>query len=715
LAFALRRRVAPVVFMLVSMAAVSTVRAQAVEPAAAAASAPLPAASAASAPAASQQQITVTGYRSDRVVGASKTNERRLDTPQSLEVFTRQRIDDEGRGDLNDVLARSSSVGSSTSYDITIRGLRANPFSGNDFIRYDGLVGRPGGATQNISLATAERVEVLKGPNAILYGAGADGGVINVVSKQPLANPRHELAATVGSFGLVTGLVDLTGPLDADKSLRYRLVAEGTKDGTFRVNSDKRDALLAPSLEWVGANTSLLLSAEFRDSRESPPFWAIAGLAPGGRPTRYFRDKSFAAKDDFASNKGGAIGAKLTHQFDGGAELNAVLRFSKYKERYLAHYGVDLDADGRTLNRGFYDTEDDNKTLSASLYAVLPFELGAFGRHKLLLGADIKNEDRVQLSCFDCQDTLSTQIDILAPDYSLRTSATPSEFTPFDISNRLFRFYAQDTVRFGERWVALVGVAHDRFKGFETDGTADDGRYEDSKTTGRLGLVWKLTPQQSLYLSRSESFVPQSVFVNSLGGPFPPEEGTQWETGWQIESQDRRSSLSVALFHIRKKNIAEPVDLVSPPQIDAVRSRGLEVEGVAQLSRSWYAQAAYAYTDAKITGSDNPTRVGLRRSGSFRHKLSAWTRYDFASVPGLGFGVGLLRVAGVAASDSSATVPDFTVLDAAAYYKLGAVDLTLNVGNLTDEVYADSLSNGVFTYSSYGAPRSVKLTARWVF
>jgi iron complex outermembrane recepter protein len=214
-------------------------------------------------------------------------------------------------------------------------------------------------------------------------------------------------------------------------------------------------------------------------------------------------------------------------------------------------------------------------------------------------------------------------------------------------------------------------------------------------------------------VSRSESFVPQTVFTNAQGGPFPPEQGTQWETGWQLESEDRRSSLTVALFHIRKTNIITVANLGEPLQLEDVRSRGVEVEGVAQLSRGWYAQAAYAYTDAKTTGSADPTQIGVRRADSFRHKLTAWTRYDLAAVPGLGFGVGLLHVRDVAPFNSPVTVPNFTVLDAAAYYKLGGVDWTLNVSNFTDEVYADSFRDGSF--ANYGAPRNVKLTARWVF
>jgi iron complex outermembrane receptor protein len=674
------------------------------------------------------QQVTVTGYRSGRVVGSSKTDASALDTAQNVQVFTRQRIEEQGARDINDVARNSPAVGFSDAYGLTLRGFQANnvaPQGGA--LRQDGLSGSLGGTGATQTLANVESVEILKGPNSVLYGAGADGGLINLITKKPKGTPEHSMQAELGSRDLVRVLADSTGPIDAQGALRYRLVAEATRGGlrfTDIEGLSNRDVFISPSLEFVGEHNNFLLQAEYRDKRNTPTtYWGAYQAILNNRPEAQFSQRYLGSGSDFDDNRGHAVTAKWTYAFEGGRELNAVVRRSAYNERYLAHPALGLfveESEGRQVRRFFYDAINDVTEWAGSVYGVVPFDGGALGQHTLMLGADIKRNRNKGSSIFLFEgDETIPPIDIFAPDYTLRATPDNALRNTFVARVGTERAYIQDTVRLGQQWIASLGLAYDRFS--EETNFEGETPIKVSKATKRLGLVYKPTASQAVFGGYSESFIPQQAFFNKPedGGPFAPEQGKSVELGWQWESADKRLGLSASVYRIVKTNILDRQSEDEPFTPNTVRSQGLELEANGQVTPQWSLQAGYAYNNAKLVDSVNTDIIGRRRSGTQRHKVNVWTRYNLAALPGLGLGAGMTLVRDQAPDpfDPSAKLPGFSVFDAAVFYKSGAWQLSAEVKNLTDRIYAFGQTSGSnsFLIAEYGLRRTFRVNARYGF
>jgi iron complex outermembrane recepter protein len=674
------------------------------------------------------QQVTVTGYRTGRVVGSSKTDASALDTAQNVQTFTRQRMEEQGARDINDVVRNSPAVGFSDPYGLTIRGFAANnvaPQGGA--LRQDGLSGSVGGTGATQTLANVETVEILKGPNSVLYGAGADGGLINLITKKPKGTPEHSVQGELGSRDLVRVLADSTGPIDAAGSLRYRLVAEATRGGlrfTEFEGLSNRDVFIAPSLEFVGERNNFLLQAEYRDKRNTPStYWGAYQAVQNNRPEAQFSQRYLGSNSDFDDNRGHAITAKWTYTFDGGHTLNAVMRRSAYAERYVAHPTVGRfleGSEGRLAERFYYDAINDVTEWSGSVYGTFTLDAGVGGKHNIMLGTDIKRNRTGSNSIFLYGGSAEgiPPIDIFAPDYSQRTIADETLRNSFTARVATDRAYIQDTVRFGEQWITSLGLAYDRFSE-ETD-FSDETPINVSKATKRFGLVYKPTPSQAVFGGYSESFIPQQAFFNQpeFGGPFKPEQGKSTELGWQWESANKRLGLSASVYRIEKTNVLDRQgedELYTP---NTVRSQGLELEANGQITPQWSLQAGYAYNDAKVTDSVNTGVIGKRQSGTQRHKINIWTRYNLATLPSLGLGGGMTLVRDLAPDpfDPAAKLPGFTVFDAALFYNIGAWQLSAEVKNLFDKIYAfGQTSSGDFLIGEYGLRRTVRVNARFNF
>jgi iron complex outermembrane receptor protein len=665
--------------------------------------------------------VTVTGYRADRVVGASKSEETLLDTPQNIQVVTRQRIEDQGASDVADVANMSASVNYADNGILVIRGFdqRADH---NDFLRVDGLKGRTSSYTQPVTLANVERVETLKGANGVLYGAGIEGGVINLITKKPSSTVQRSIATEVGSYGMARVSSDFTGPLNEDKSLRYRFVAEGVKDGLQFDSSSRKDLFLAPSIEWVSGSTSALFQVEHRDSEQTPSYWGASSVMPAGKPERMFAERAFHSNVDFDKNKGSAVSARIGHFFESGQEVVGAVRYSSFNEQYRGHFGTSLSGDGRTLNREIYDTDNHIDGLSTSLYTVVPLSAGQWGEHKVLAGIDYEAYEGKQSSFWGWYDGTTPGMDIFNPDYSAAAPLPPvADRLAFDYSYKTQRAYIQDTIQLGDKWSAVLGLTYERSDHRETDGQTYTGDYDYNQLTKRAGVVYKPRPGHAVFASYTEGFKPADIWRNqpANGGPFEPQELVQYETGYQLESADKRFGLIGSIYSIEKTNI--PYRLPGAGRNDpffanTVKSQGFELDVTGQLTSQWFMQASYAYHDGKITDSVNPILVGQRQFNSNRHKVALWTRYNLQSMPGLGFGAGLTHIAGRAPSAASVDAPDYTVVELAAFYKVGKQwDLAFNVKNATDEVYVPLTGNREVISRGYGQPRSYYLTARYSF
>jgi len=683
--------------------------------------APMPAATSAE-PETLLPAVTVTGYRADRVVGASKTDEALMDAPQNVLVVTRERIQDQGVRDADSLASLSAAVNYADSGRMVIRGFdqRADH---NDFLRVDGLKGRLSSYTQPVTLSNIERAEVLKGANGVLYGAGIEGGVINLITKKPKASPERSITAEMGSYGLTRATADLTGPINEDKSLRYRFVAEGLKDGLHFDNSSRQDLFIAPSIEWTQGNTSALIQIEHRDSDVTPSYWGRTGFAPGGQPDRRFVEQSFHSDVDFDKNKGSSVSARVSHFLESGQEIVGALRTSGFNEQYRAHFPRSVSDDGRTINREFYDTDNHIDNIGSSLYTVIPLSTKGFGEHKVLAGYDYEQYEGKQSSFWGYYDGVTTPgISVFNPDYAASAPLPPAaDRLAFDYAYKTHRLYLQDSIQLGEKWSAVGGLTYEKSDQRETDGQTYTGKYDYSKLTKRAGIVYKPAPGHAVFASYTEGFKPSDIWRNqpAQGGPFDPQELVQYEAGYQLESADKRFGLIASLYSIEKTNI--PYRLPGAGQNDpffanTVKSQGFELDLTGQITKHWFVQGSYAYHDGKVVQSVNPVLVGERQFDSNRHKVVLWSRYNLPSVNGLGLGVGLTHVAGRARSSAAIPAGDYTVVDLGLFYEASPQwALAFNIKNALDEVYLPRAGRSAAVSGGYGQPRSYFLTAKYSF
>jgi iron complex outermembrane receptor protein len=278
--------------------------------------------------------------------------------------------------------------------------------------------------------------------------------------------------------------------------------------------------------------------------------------------------------------------------------------------------------------------------------------------------------------------------------------------------------YLQDQIKFGEKWVLSLGGRHDRADS-EIMNNRNGTRtvQHDKKFTGRAGLVYLSDSGFAPYLSYAQSFLPV-VGLDPSGNPFKPETGEQYEAGVKYQPAGAKSFATLAVFDLTRQNIREFV----PPtfqqrQQGEVRSRGIELEGVASFDSGLDLIASYTYLDAKITKSERPGEQGQRPDLTPKHMASLWADYTLrgGALNGLGFGAGVRHV-GATWGDIANTVkvPGYTVADVALHYDWKDARFALNVHNLFDKKYvATAFNNGLIT--NFGAARTVKasVTYRW--
>ena len=670
-------------------------------------------------------QMVVEGYLVNEVMGSSLTAEALIDTSQTVNIISNERIVDESLFELSEVLERVSSVGAADARGLTLRG-----FSSEDFLRKDGLVG--GVAADNTfgtPLSNIERVEVLKGPNAVLYGSGADGGIVNVITKKPLAAPTYHISASFGNHDLMRAVLDLTGPVNESGTLRYRLAAETTQDGLHFVESDKSDTFIAPSLEWTNGKTSALFQTELREANQTPNYWAITAVLEDGKLSERFRDHWFGSNTDYDKNTAETYSLELGHEFENEAKLTFQARDTETSVDYRSLFGWVPDSETGNLDREIYVTKQDHASNAYRLYSVIPIETEGLGNHKLTTGIDYSKDGGKDgfLYAWDAWTAGVTvpPINIYDPDYNLAVGSINYEVgSEWYVEQQ--RYYIQDTIRFGGQWVVNAGLAYNDFE--LKDGETVSG----DKLTPRLGVVYKPKEGHAVSVNYTTSFKPVDAWQVLEGAPTDPIEGTSYELAYRYESLEKGFSASAAIYHIDKTNIpqgnwTEVVDAVTFDSRWVVewssteqRSKGFELDITGNLRENWSVQFAYGYVDAIITASSNPDEVGTNLESADAHTLSVWSKHIMPQVEGLRLGWGFRHVADQSDGPFGGTaLPDYTVFDAAILYRVQnwGVDFALNVKNAFDKLYSSGTTsdNGSVIWGGYGPPRSIILSANWRF
>ncbi|RRD57541.1 TonB-dependent siderophore receptor [Comamonadaceae bacterium OH2545_COT-014] len=669
----------------------------------------------------------VLGYAARRSATATKTDTPLLETPQSISVIGRAELEDRGALSVMDAVRYSPGV-STEVYGPDARGFDWAHVRGflvvNDGQFLDGLRTTHGYfANQRVDPYGLERVEVLRGPAGTMYGKGDAGGLINRVSKRPQAEAVREVEVQLGNQRRRQLAFDVGGKADAQGKLLYRLVGVGMgTDYPERYASGEhvrnQRLYLAPSLTWQPhADTSFTLSTELlRDRNKGFAF----PHTPRGRSVWNPDEALLMGEPDFSGfdHDQASIGYQLQHRFSPAWSLHQNLRYASVDAEFRRINEDEMQPDGRTLTRWVNLFREKSQQLGMDTHLQGRMHTGGVS-HQLLLGLDAEWQRLRERT----HNGSAPPLDVDNPRYGQGPVTVSPE--PDDTHNnerrRQLGLYVQDQMRLSPQWLLTVGGRMDWVRQHQRDLLAGSHQSQrDRQFSGRLGLNWLLPSGWTPYFSYAESFKPE-IGTDAQGRAFKPTRGKLYELGVKYAPEGGRQLFTAALYDLRKTNVLT-TDLDNPDhnkQTGAVRSRGIELEAKAALSRQWEVLANYTYNDLKITHS-NDGDIGKVPTFVPRQTASAWLnwRAPQGTFSGLGAGLGVRHV-GSTYNDAANTWknPSATFIDASLSYERGPWRMALSVNNLADKVHIPSCFNGAGGGFEcfYTQRRTVVLSAKYRF
>jgi len=665
----------------------------------------------------------ITGYRTPNATTATRTDTPLRDVPANIQVVPRQILEDQAAFRLDEALRNVGNVNFASSYgnrgqEFQVRGFAATQYR-NGFREDTGACCSFNNRTVQ-ETADLERIEVLKGPASVLFGQGEPGGIINLVTKQPLDTPYYEIGFTAGSFNFYRPTLDFSGPISDNGAIAYRLNVAYESDDTFRDLSNSRRYFIAPTLAWqISPSTALRLEASYIQDRRTFDRGLIV-LEGSDRPADLPFNRALFDPENSTSNiEETRVTLFFDHQFADNLTLRSALRYTNSFEsdREGTSNVVGLLPDNRTVELEAYFGDQFFETFTFQNDLIWEFNTGSIA-HTLLFGLELRNATAEYSSQVDPEQEALTGglLDIFEPNYDAITYTGGYQFN-FEGDRQkqnVFAVYLQDQITLLDNLKLLIGGRFDRVTSEQRFGDfSEDG--DDSAFSPRVGLVYQPSTDVALYASYSRSFVPAAG--RSIDNePFEPERGTQYEIGVKVDLIEGLSA-TFSAFDITKSNVltANPLNTDFSIQVGEQKSRGIELDLTGEILPGWNIIASYAYLNAEIT-EDNTYEVGNRLNPIPRNSASLWSTYTIqsGSLRGLGFGAGVFFVDQRPGDlENSFFLPDYTRVDAAIYYDNGDFRAALNFKNLFDTQYFAGSQNRTAVVP--GAPFEVQGTVSWQF
>ena len=650
-------------------------------------------------------RVVVTGEEGSRyfepnTATATRTDTPLRDIPQSIQVIPQEVLEDQQVITLGDALRNVSGA---------VRDLQT--FNGARFLirGFDGASILRDGFRQSFGvgdlgfpeLANLETIEVLKGPASILGGSLEPGGVINLVSKQPLSEPFYNLEFQVGNRGLISPSLDFSGPLTEDGRLLYRLNALYRTEDSFRdFDTEIERFFIAPTISWqISDRTDLTVQLEYTDD-ERP---ADNGLvAIGDEVANIPFDRVIGELDDMNRDEFLRVAYNFEHRFSDSWRLrNAFSYFRRTRATDAILPFGPLNETTGDLPIAYFTQRFPFEVFDFQTNIVGEFNTGSI-EHTVLFGVDLlrdrtRGNNETRLSVFS-----PFVFNVFDPIYG--TVPRPNlEDIP---TNALIRrrsdalgVYFQDQVTLFDNLKLLAGIRYETIEQETTRNPTDlfpsgsESTLNEDAFTPRVGLVYQPIEEVSLYSSYTTSFVPNTETTVD-GEILEPERGEQFEIGARAELLDGRLTANLAFFNITKENVAtiDPDNILFSVASGKQRSRGIELDIAGEILPGWNIITNYAYTDAEIT-SDNRGNEGNRLVGVPKHNFNLWTTYDIQDGPleGLGFGLGFNYVSErFGDTANSFTADGYFLTNAAVSYQRDNWQAALNIRNLFDVDYIES-------------------------
>lgn len=632
--------------------------------------------------------IIVTG----RAITATKTETPIVETPQAISVITDALFEDRGARNVQETLRYTAGVtaesfGLDTRGEvIAVRGL--NPIEYQDGMRriYNFS------PIPRVDVYTLSRVEVLRGPASVLYGQGANGGIVNLVSKVPEFTFGGEAAVQYGTYDRKQLQADITGPLGGDFAARLVGLVRDADTQTDHVRDDR--ILVSPSFSWKPSDrTSLTLIGLYQRDRtaSTQQFLPVVATLFGSGDRRL--DTSTFLGDpgaDKLNTRQFSLTLLGEHRFSDAVVLRANARYldakTTFQEIFPDVYSNPedpfIDVDDRVVNRSAYVIRPRVKIFTSDVHLQFDFTTGPL-THKLLAGVDLTDFRQRSRSGFDAV----TPIDIYDP---VSTGvALPPLFADPRQRNSQVGVYVQDQIRYADRVTLVIGARRDRARS-KTEGLPEQ---VDKATTFRAGLIADIGAGISPYISYSEAFLPVAgLDFNNVA--FIPQRGRQYEAGvkWQPVPG---ALVTVAAYDIEETNrpINDPDNVLNTIQTGRIRSKGVEFEAAYVKPRDFAVTAAYSYNKIEVRESSFAAEVGVQLNDTPKHLASLWGTKTFVlgNETDLRVGGGVRHVGSTISTGfafgGTLRTPSYTLADALLALDWKQWSLSVNATNLFDKDY----------------------------
>ncbi len=659
------------------------------------------------------EPITVVGrqpaYTEDDTSTATRTDTPLRDLPQSVSVITNDLIEDQGMRSMADVVRYVPGVsmgqGEGHRDAPTLRGNSSTADFFVDGVRDDVQYYR--------DLYNAERIEVLNGPNAMIFGRGGGGGVINRVTEWADWSPARELALTAGGYSQYRGSADLGFVLNDAAAFRLNAIYEEAESYRDHV-----------SLERYGVNpTAAFRLSDATQIRAGYEYFTDYRTVDRGVPSQngrpfdgsrsaYFGNPNLSNAETIVD----LLNVTVDHDFGPNLQLRNHTVFADYSKYYQnIHANSPVDINGNVALQG-YNNSTERQNLFNQTDLIWGTQTGSIG-HTVLAGFEFGRQetDNTRAANFTGLPT----VNVNSPTTTATGVISPVLQTDNHVDVDVAAIYLQDQVTLTDQWQIIAGVRFDRFDLDFDDRRAANADFtrEDELVSPRLGVIYRPIEPVSIYAAYSVSYLPQSGdqfgSLDATTSELDPEEFENFEIGvkWDVLPE---LALTAAVYRLDRTNtraLDPNTNLIV--LTGAQRSEGFEIGIAGSISENWEIAGGYSHQEVEITRTTTAAPAGRVVPLTPENTFSLWNHYRFS--PRWGVGLGVVHQSEMFASISNAvTLPDFTHVDAAVFWAVtDNVEAQLNVENLFDEEYWATAHND--NNITPGSPTAVRLSLRTRF
>ena len=664
-------------------------------------------------------------YKTDNSSFAAKTSLPIKETPQSISIITQQLIKDKMSWNVKDIIKDVAGVNDYSGFDeYTIRGFRAE--NARDI---NGLRGYNSTFT-NSMLVNIDRIEVIKGPSATLYGNCDPGGTVNLVTKKPLLNKEQAVSIAYGSWDHYRMQGDVTGPINKSKTLLYRFNAGYDAHNSFVNEFYSKAYQLAPSLSYQPSN-KLSINLDFSFSHTN-------SIVNRGQPGLNNNNDLLATPISLSLTQPGdhlhenALATDVLFQY----KINAHITFNSGYLNYITKQNVAEHGFKNYITNDsvdLYYTQWQYRTITNTLSNYFSFNVNTgMLKHNIIAGYDYiatdveLNQQSFENPAFGEGNGIATTFSLLRPQYLqlLIKNYTPANNNAVNLEEEGYHtqgFYVQEQLAY-KQWRLLLGIRNELYEDDDDEDAFDTSTdIEQNILLPRIGIVFNASKNFSVYTTYNKGFDPfeMSTTRQTFNEPFKPIVSELYEGGIKANLFQNKLFATVSLYSLAVENVAVNANDPSHPDLyvqrGKQRSNGIETELNGNINEALSVHFSYAYNKAQIVESNVAEDIGKTIENAPLHSSNSWIKYAFQknALKGFAISAGHMQQSKRNTLTDGFILPGFFILNAGLQYNFKNFEIAANIENITNKNYWLSAYNNVSKWP--GEPRNFIMEINYKF